>query len=480
MPKDDVPQADTHEHIDKISEDPESRMDYRDVSDEYPVRKRRKVLWKIDIRIIPILMILYILSYVDRANIGNARIEGMVTDLGLSNTQYNTVLSIFFVTYILCANIWKHGIVHNYGGIMAVRLLMGVFEAGLFPGAIALLTKWYTKYELATRLAIFYVGSALAGAFFGLLAFGLAKMDGVAGLEGWRWIFIIEGITTVVVGLITPWALADTPTERPKWLDTEEQDYLIRRIIVQNGGTAADEAGKHLSGSLVISVITDWQYYPLVLVNWANVIPSYGLKFTLPQIIKNMGFTNSNAQLLTIPPYVAGAISAVVFNVLSDKFRRRAVIIIIPQIFLIIAYSILTPLAANIRSNVAPCFFAIILANIGCYPINPMSSSWLSNNTAGSAKRSLAIAYYVSLSNVGGIIASYIFIESEAPGYPTGFGLSLTFSVLGVVAALGLYFVYGKINKRRDRMTQQEISDKYTEEKLAELGNRSPLFRYTR
>jgi MFS family permease len=378
------------------------------------------------------------------------------------------------------ANIPKHGIVHNYGGIMAVRLLMGVFEAGLFPGAIALLTKWYTKYELATRLAIFYVGSALAGAFSGLLAFGLAKLDGVAGLEGWRWIFIIEGIATVAVGLVTPCALADTPTERPKWLNSEEQDYLIRRIIVQNGGDAADKAGKHLSGSLVISVITDWQYYPLVLVNWANVIPSYGLKFTLPQIIKNMGFTNSNAQLLSIPPYVAGAISAVVFNVISDKFRRRAVIIIIPPIFLIIAYSILTPLAPDIKSNIAPCFFAIILANIGCYPINPMSSSWLSNNTAGSAKRSLAIAYYVSLSNVGGIIASYIFIESEAPGYPTGFGLSLTFSALGIVAALGLYFTYGRINNKRDLITQEEIAGMYTDEKLAELGNRSPLFRYTR
>jgi MFS family permease len=217
-----------------------------------------------------------------------------------------------------------------------------------------------------------------------------------------------------------------------------------------------------------------------VLVNWANVIPSYGLKFTLPQIIKNMGFTNSNAQLLSIPPYVAGAISAVVFNVISDKFRRRAVIIIIPPIFLIIAYSILTPLAPDIKSNIAPCFFAIILANIGCYPINPMSSSWLSNNTAGSAKRSLAIAYYVSLSNVGGIIASYIFIESEAPGYPTGFGLSLTFSALGIVAALGLYFTYGRINNKRDLITQEEIAGMYTDEKLAELGNRSPLFRYTR
>ena len=98
----------------------------------------------------------------------------------------------------------------------------------------------------------------------------------------------MEGIITVFFGVITPWALTDTPSVRPKWLSTEEQDYLIRRMIVQNGGEEADKAGKHLSGSLLLAVITDWQYYLLVLVNWANVIPSYGLKFTLPQIIKNM------------------------------------------------------------------------------------------------------------------------------------------------------------------------------------------------
>lgn len=356
---------------------------------------------------------------------------------------------------------------------------MGVFEAGLFPGAIAFLTKWYTKYELATRLAAFYVGSALAGAFSGLLAYALSKMDGVAGLEGWRWIFIIEGIVTVAVGLVTPWLLADSPKSRPKWLNAEEQDYVIRRMIVQNGGDEADKAGSHLSGSLVLAVIKDWQYYLLVLVNWANVIPSYGLKFTLPQIIKNMGFTSSNAQLLSIPPYVAGAISSVVFNMISDKFRYRSFVVIIPQSLLIVAYSILTPLAPKISSNIGPCFFAIILANIGCYPVNPMTSSWLSNNTAGPAKRSLAIAYYISMSNIGGIIASYIFIEGEKPGYPTGFGLSLTFSVTGVLSALALNFIYRRINKKRDRMSPDEISEKYTEEELANLGNHSPHFRYT-
>lgn len=372
-----------------------------------------------------------------------------------------------------------HGIVQNYGGILSVRFLMGLFEAGLFPGAIAFLNKWYTKYELASRIAVFYMGSALSGAFSGLLAFALAKLDGVAGLEGWRWIFLVEGMATVVVGVLVPLVLTDTPERRPKWLSEKESDYLIRRMVAQNGGEKADTEGKKLSLALLKDVVTDWQYYPLVLSYWSNTIPNYGLKFTLPQIIKNMGYSSSQAQLLSIPPYVAGAISSLTFNMLADKFRRRSYFLLIPQAFVVLAYCIMTPLAPHISSNIGPCFLAVFLANIGCYPINPGTSSWGSNNSAGAAKRSLGLAFMLSLSSVGGIIASFIFIESEKPAYPTGFGVSLAAAVAGIMGVIFLDVSYSRINKKRDRMTMEDISSQYSQEELSKLGNRSPLFRYT-
>lgn len=356
---------------------------------------------------------------------------------------------------------------------------MGVFEAGFFPGAIAFMNKWYTKYELATRLAIFYVGSALSGAFSGLLAYALTKMNGVGGLEGWRWIFIMEGLVTVCVGAALPWILTDTPNNKPRWLSSEESEYLIGRMIEQNEGESAEAAGKHLSKSMLWTVITDWQFYPLAVVQWSNTVPIYGLKFTLPQIVKNMGYSSSNAQLLSVPPYIAGAISSISFSMLSDKFRRRSYFLVVPQVLLVIAYSILTALAPRIASNIGACYFAVVLANIGCYPINPGTSSWCSNNTAGSAKRSLGIAYLISLSNVGGIFASYIYKASEAPGYPTGFGTSLAFASAGIVAVIGLDLTYHRINKRRDMVSKEEVQEQYTAEELIEMGDRSPLFRYT-
>lgn len=146
---------------------------------------------------------------------------------------------------------------------------------------------------------------------------------------------------------------------------------------------------------------------------------------------------------------------------------------------LIIAYSILTPLAPKIKDNIGACYFAIVLASVGLYPINPGSSSWISNNLAGPAKRALGIAYMTSLTNLGGIGASYIFIDSEAPAYPTGFGTSLAFAGLGITASILLDVIYIRINKKRSQVSEAEVRDKYSDEDLAALGDKSPLFRYT-
>jgi sugar phosphate permease len=190
------------------------------------------------------LAILYLVSQLDRANIGNAKIEGLSEDLHLTGNQYNVVLALFFIPYILLevpsnvllrkfkrpsyylgslVTIWgiimtMHGVVSNFGGLLAVRLLLGVFEAGFYPGAIYLCTFWYMPKELATRIAYFYCTSALSGAFSGLLAAAIAQMDGVGGYEGWRWIFLLEGIATTLLGVLCFFFLVDSPSLSGSWL----------------------------------------------------------------------------------------------------------------------------------------------------------------------------------------------------------------------------------------------------------------------
>ncbi|EWY85853.1 hypothetical protein FOYG_12952 [Fusarium oxysporum NRRL 32931] len=469
---------------------------------EFPEERKNRA---VDFRLIPLLTLLYLFSFIDRANIGNANIEGMSETLGLTGTQYNIALSIFFIPYVLLAEVPSNyvlnkfkkpslyigtiivawgtmtimlGLVQNFGGLIAVRFMLGITEAGFFPGAVLIISKWYLKNETQTRIALFYTASALAGAFSGLLAFGIAKLNGLGGYEGWRWIFILEGAATVLAGVATYFLLIDSPETSGKWLDQDEIRYLQLRQLAQSGNQPTQKK-KGVDWKIFRSIICDWQIYLQALIYWSNTVPNNALKFTMPRIIRNMGYTSSHAQLLTIGPYCAGAVSAYLSAIFADKFSWRMPFIVGPQLVVVCAYGILFGLAADIRGNVPACFFAVVLACIGLYPINPGGNAWTVNNLAGPTKRAMGIAYMICLGNLGGIVGSYIFIETESPTYPTGFGTSLGFAAAGVGACICLELGYHISNKKKDLMSEEEMRAKYTENELEEMGDRSPLFRYT-
>lgn len=258
------------------------------------------------------------------------------------------------------------GIVHNYGGLLAIRFLLGIFEAGFLPGAILIISKWYLPNETQTRIAILYTSAATGGAFSGLLAFAIAKMDGVAGLEGWRWIFIIEGIFTVAVGAMCFFLLCDTPALSAGWLEPEEIRYLelrqLARRVTSPGEYKEDD---HFNWALFKDVFMDFKIYLLIFTNWSNAVPNYAMKFTMPTILTSMGYTSANAQLMTVPPYIIGAISSYCFAIFADKYSWRYPFIIAPQTCLIVAFGILFGLSTNVKGNIAPLYFAVCLACFG-------------------------------------------------------------------------------------------------------------------
>ena len=304
-------------------------------------------------------------------------------------------------------------------------------------------------------------------------------MDGTAGLQGWRWIFIIEGIASVVLGALCFNFLLDTPSLSGKWLDPEEVRYLELRQIAHHGVTnAVKEAEKQRKWKILQSVLKDWHLYLIVLVYWACIAPNYGLKFTMPEIMRGMGYSASDAQLLTVPPYVVGAISSLILGLYSDKMHWRMPFVVGPILVIIIAYAILFAKAAEITSNVGLCYFAVCLACAGLYPISPGVNTWTVTNLAGPTKKAQGAAYMIALGNIGGIIGSYMFIADEAPRYPTGYGLSLGLGVLGIIAALALEWGLWMTNKKRAKVSESEVRQRYNDEELALLGDRSPLFKY--
>ncbi|KAI0191642.1 major facilitator superfamily transporter [Astrocystis sublimbata] len=470
----------------------------------YPLEKQKKAISKVDWRLIPMLLILYLITYLDKTNIGNAQIEGLLDSLHINGTQYNIAVSLFFVPFILAevpSNMVLNkfsrpstymgilvlswgivmtvtGVVRNFGGLVAVRILLGLFEAGFFPGAILLISRWYLPNETQTRIALLYSSAASGGAFSGLLAYAIAKLNGVGGLEGWRWIFILEGLITVLIGVSCFFLLVDSPALSSRWLDEDEIRFLELRQAFRRAQIPEGYREKHFDMGAFIQVVKDWKMYLLVLGNWSQAVPNYALKFTLPAIITSMGFKSSTAQLLTIPPYAAGAISAYAVAVCADKFRWRMPFIAGPQTAVIVGFVILFVKAADIKNNVALCYFAVVLVCAGLYPIFPGVNAWNIANSAPAGKRAVSIAYLVAAGNVGGLIGSYIYIAEERPRYPTGYGTSLGFTVAGLLAVLALEAVLVAANRRNAKLTEVDVRQKYSDEQLEKLGDRSPLFRY--
>ncbi|KAF9533276.1 putative MFS transporter [Crepidotus variabilis] len=474
---------------------------------EISENEKQKILRKVDWRLIPLLTFLYLVAFIDRSNIGNAKIAGLNSQLKLHGLQYNAAVTLFYVPYTLLeipSNIvlkmmrpsrwitillfsWGivmtfMGFVSSYSGLLAARWFLGVAEAGFFPAAAYLLTIWYKRYEYQRRFAIFYSMASMAGAFSGLLAYAIEKMDGIGGRAGWQWIFILEGLVPCACAFFMWKVLPDSP-ETATFLEKHEREFIVDRIAAETGSgqgrvTNSDKIGlKH-----ILAAFKEWKIWALIPVFWGNTVGVYGFTATVPTVIEELGYTAANAQLLTIPIYVFAVILILSFAYLSDKYQVR-------WLYIVLAYSI--AVAGYIAQLVIPhpkypgvtYGFLFPIAG-GMYAgFSPMLS-WAANNIAPSSKRAVGMALLISVGNMGAIAGSNVYLAREAPKYPTGFGASFGFLCLGILMAVILRFAYARENKRRDRLVEelggeQGVRARYSEQELLDMGDRSPFFRYT-
>jgi len=461
----------------------------------------KKILRKMDMRLIPMLALLYLLSFLDRGNIGNAKIEGLVDDLHMTGPQFNWTLTIFFFSYSffevpsnlllkkLRPSIWLPsimvawgtvmtlmGIVRDYKGLLICRFFLGVTEAGLFPGVAYYITMWYCRHEAQWRQALFFSAASIAGAFSGLLAFGIAHMDGVGKLEGWRWIFILEGILTVVVAIIAYFILYDFP-ETANFLTAEERAFVVYRLKYQ--GQVVGEDGRQVAQDdefkwkYVKSAFLDWQIWVNIFVYWGIVCPLYGISLFLPTIIKGMGYTSSRAQLLTVPIYITASIFAVVAAHFSDRMGKRS-----PFIFTFLCIMAVGFIMCISSSKPAVIYAGVFIAACALYPAFPGNITWLSNNLAGSTKRATGQAIQISVGNLAGAMASNFYRAKDAPHYKLGHSLELAFICAGLLALVILVVNYRRINAKRDRQMAEGLHNGYTPEEMSALGDRALTYRY--
>ncbi|KAK2803782.1 hypothetical protein FQN51_003012 [Onygenales sp. PD_10] len=464
----------------------------------YDEQEAKRILRKVDLRLLPCLTVLYLMSFMDRGNIGNARPLGMQRDLGLSGTQWNLCLTIFFFPYcafevpsnmilkLLPANLWMSilvfswgtcmtlmSLVKNYQGLLAARFFLGFTDSGFFPAATYLLTCWYRRSELQGRLSLFFSAGSMAGAFSGLLAYGINNMAGIANLAGWRWILILEGLVTVVVGVACYFFLPNSPATA-RFLKPEERAFLLDRLAKDSGGTSAggDMNEEPFKWKYVKNALTDYKIYLTVLIYFGNSLCTFGFIFTLPSVITELGYSAANAQLMTIPVYVFALLVTITASFLSDRYESRSNFIIYPSIIGTIGYIGL--LALPHPGLPGATYGMLFVVAFGLYPVIVGILSWNANNLAGSWKRSIGVALQISIGGLGGAVGSNIFLSKEAPHYWTGYGVSLGGNILGLFAAVFLRWKLNKANKEREAMSLDEIHEKYTDEELREMGDRTP------
>ena len=277
---------------------------------------------------------------------------------------------------------------------------MGAFEAGLFPGLTMYLTFFYIRNELGLRIGYIFVSAAIAGAFGGLLAFAIGYMDGLCGLSGWRWIFILEGIPSVIVGVLALLFLANDPMDAA-YLTSGEKELEIWRMARQTGHTVE---GEKFHWSDVREGVCDWRTWAFAAAQYGVNTMWYGYSTFLPTIIKALGeWTSAQVQLLTIPCYCLGAATYLVVAYFSDRQGKRGIYSCVFIVVSIVGYGLLI---ARVSAGVH--YFGCFLVAMGLYVAVGLPLAWLPNNLPRYGKRTFSSGFQLCIGSFGGVTAPFV------------------------------------------------------------------------
>lgn len=405
---------------------------------------------KVFLRLMPVLFISYILAYIDRINIGFAALT-MNAELGISPYIYGLGAGVFFLGYFIFeipsnlilekvgARRWIARIMISWGVISAgmvfvqgptsfviVRFLLGVAEAGFFPGVILYLTYWFPQQYRARIIAAFMVAIPVSLAVGAPLSTAILQLNGVLGLKGWQWLFILEGVPTILFGLVFLAVMPDRPRDA-KWLSDGERHWLQTTLDSEHTAVAA------VHGTNVLRAFADPRLLALAFIYFANTTANLGLAFFLPQILKGLGLSNMQTGFMTAVPYVFGTLGIMAFGYVSDKYKERRF-----TLFAALSLTAFGLIAAGVMTGSLLAVIVMAIAAVGIYgskaPFWPLPSMFLTGSAAAGG-----IALINSIGNLGGFVGPYVvgWIREVTHSYEAGLyflgGLALSAAVLTLI-----------------------------------------------
>ncbi|KDR75036.1 hypothetical protein GALMADRAFT_522185 [Galerina marginata CBS 339.88] len=429
----------------------------------------RKLVRKLDMRLLPTIFLIFIMNYIDRNGVTTARLKGMQQDLHINDIQYATVIAILFVSYCpgqipsnmilnkvsrpslyigICTVLWGltsalTGVTKNFAGIIACRVFIGLPESAFYPGAIFLLSRWYTKKELAFRSAFLYAGLLISNAFGTLMAAGiLANMEGKRGIRAWRWLFFIEGAITILVGFNSMWLLPDYP-HNTRWMSPFESRLAQVRLSEDAGEADQDNAEDSPLQGLIMA-IKDPKVGIFAIMTIAQLL---GLSFVqfFPTLTQTLGFSTTVTLLLAAPPWIVASTICCLNAWHADKTGER--------FFHIAAWwwgVILGFIIALSTMSIAARYVSLFLMACG-YVGFAMTLVWVSNAVPRPpAKRAAAIGIVNGCGNIGNVMGSYTWKAAWGPRYHQSMAISLGALVISTLLSLLIRQMLIRENKKLD------------------------------
>ncbi|KAH8926110.1 MFS general substrate transporter [Atractiella rhizophila] len=425
-----------------------------------PVLERR-TMRKVDLRLLPILGLLYSFSLIDRSNLGLAYVAGLARDLVLYvGDRYTIVIIAFFVPYILFElpanmvvrrvgpSLLLSVITVAWGSILVgmayaptwrtlagLRSLLGFLEAGFFPSCAYLISTWYTRREMQLRLAAFWNIASLISGFSPIIAYGLSTLAGKNDLAGWSWIFLVEGIITIGLGLIAYPLIVDFP-DKNKFLSAEETEIVKRRIDIDRGDAVYDP----ITIEKIKVYFLDLKIWALGILFCCTTVSTYAYSSFLPIILAGFGKSVAQSQLLATPPYIVAVTLSTILSYCADRFGHRY-LFLIGQSLLSICGLLMTAYALD---NNDARYAGVILGISGATVNIPTVLAYQSTNIVGQSKRSVSNAIVVAFGGVGGIISPLIMRSKDSPKYLPGLwaNVGFQFLLITVVILLTIWFKY--------------------------------------
>ncbi|KAF2807539.1 MFS general substrate transporter [Mytilinidion resinicola] len=433
----------------------------RNLEDPEWAIQQKRYLRKLDFIILPMISLLYFFEYLDRGNIGNAKLYGF--DDGHSTVSEG----IGPGTKSLTPTQWQLTCVaYNYAGALVCRLFLGIFEGLFGTGIVYYLSLWYHRSEMGVRVFWFLGPTAIAGAFGGLMAYGIGHIDSETPI--WKWLFLIEGVPGLCLGILCLWWIPDRPSKNSRF-SGRYQEIAEARYHSESFDVAGKIQLKH-----ILLPVTDWRLYLQVAVYLPTAGMLSSISGFLPTVVRDLGYHEpTKANLMTVPPYACAFVLMYIFAWSSDHYRERGFHCAALATVTAIAYALLAFLP---ESQLHGKYACICIAVACVYATYSPSHAWAANNFGNETKRAVGMGLYTALGNLGSIAGTWFYPTTDAPQFRKGHAVCMGLAIATASFALINSFALKAVNSHRDKKygkPEPGISIDVTE-----LADDSPHFRF--